>query len=106
MFFYFGLTLHLNYELVEGQHTSSGSTGAFEIKVGRTNPLKLYLISNILGCSKSLVTHPASTTHKNFSNQERLLTSIKKRLLCISYGVEYQEDLIDIILQPLSHVLL
>ena len=108
--FYPGLPSHPNYELAKRQMSGSGSIVAFEIDGGQKNAftflnaLNLHLISNNLGDSKSLVTHPASTTHQNLSERERTQIGIKEGHLRISSGLEHKDDLIADILQALSHV--
>lgn len=108
--FYPGLPSHPNYEIAKRQMSGSGSIVAFEINGGRENAfaflnaLRVHLISNNLGDAKSLVTHPASTTHQNLSDHERALIGIKEGHLRISSGLEHKDDLIADILQALSHV--
>ena len=57
------------------------------------NSLKLIDISNNLGDAKSMVTHPASTTHQRLGNQERSLLGIKDSLVRFSIGLEDVEDI-------------
>jgi len=59
------------------------------------NALKLIVISNNLGDSKSMVTHPATTTHSKLSIEERALLGINEGVVRISIGLEDVEDLMD-----------
>ena len=108
--FYPGLPSYPNYDIAKRQMSGSGSIVAFEINGGRKNAfaflngLIVHLISYNLGDAKSLVTHPAITTHKNSSDHERALIGIKEGHLRILFGLEHKDDLIGDILQALSHV--
>ncbi len=57
------------------------------------NRLRLVRISNNLGDAKSLMTHPASTTHSKIAPAERLAVGITEDLLRLSVGLEEVEDL-------------
>ena len=57
------------------------------------NSLQMIDISNNLGDAKSMVTHPASTTHQRLDNQERSLLGIKDSLVRFSIGLEDVEDI-------------
>jgi O-succinylhomoserine sulfhydrylase len=59
------------------------------------NRLRLISISNNLGDAKSLITHPATTTHERFSAAERARIGISEDLLRLSVGLEDPADLID-----------
>ena len=58
------------------------------------NSLKLIHISNNLGDAKSLITHPATTTHKNLSDEDRAALGISGGLVRLSVGLEDVEDLL------------
>ena len=58
------------------------------------NALELIKISNNLGDSKSLVTHPATTTHRVLTEEERWEVGISNCLVRLSVGLEQVEDLI------------
>ena len=80
----------------------AGSTlAAFELSGGKKaafafeNALKIIRISNNLGDAKSLVTHPATTTHKNLSAEARAELGISDGLVRLSVGLEDVEDLRD-----------
>ena len=57
------------------------------------NSLQMIDISNNLGDAKSMVTHPASTTHQRLDSQERSLLGIKDSLVRFSIGLEDVEDI-------------
>jgi len=73
---------------------------AFEVKGGKEgafkfmNKLKVIDISNNLGDSKSLLTHPASTTHSNIDIDTKNKIGITQGLLRLSVGIENADDLI------------
>ena len=72
----------------------------FEIAGGKerafrfVNALKLIRISNNLGDAKSLITHPATTTHQRLSPEARAELGITDSMLRLSVGLEAAEDLI------------
>ena len=74
---------------------------AFEVKgeraaVFRTlNGLKVARISNNLGDSKSLVTHPTTTTHQRLTNEARAELGITEGMIRYSAGLEHADDLIE-----------
>ena len=73
---------------------------AFEIVGGKAeafrfaNALQIILISNNLGDSKSLITHPATTTHQRLTDDARLELGINDAMLRLSVGLEDVKDLI------------
>jgi O-succinylhomoserine sulfhydrylase len=68
------------------------------------NALKLIRISNNLGDTKSLITHPATTTHQRFTPEQRLDMNVPDGLVRLSVGLEHPEDLIADIKQALAQV--
>ncbi|NBV66468.1 MAG: O-succinylhomoserine sulfhydrylase, partial [Actinobacteria bacterium] len=64
--------------------------------------LRIIDISNNLGDSKSLITHPASTTHRRLSPQDQLAMGITATTLRLSVGLEHSDDLIKDIAQALG----
>jgi O-succinylhomoserine sulfhydrylase len=96
---YPGLPSHPQYDLVRLQMRAGGTIVAFEVEGGKAgafrflNALRLVLISNNLGDSKSLVTHPATTTHQRLSPAARLAQGIPDGLVRLSVGLEDVEDL-------------
>ncbi|HEX6012810.1 MAG TPA: O-succinylhomoserine sulfhydrylase [Geminicoccaceae bacterium] len=96
---YPGLESHPQHELARRQMTGGGSLLAFRVGGGRAdafavlNRLELIGISNNLGDAKSLITHPASTTHSKIAAAERLAVGITEDLVRLSVGLEDVEDL-------------
>ena len=87
----------------------AGSTlVGFEVKGGKAgafrclNALKLARISNNLGDAKSLVTHPATTTHMRIGAEERAKLGINDGTVRISVGLEDVEDIIGDLVQALG----
>ena len=68
------------------------------------NALKLARISNNLGDSKSLVTHPATTTHQRLKPVERQAVGISDGLVRLSVGLEDPQDLIEDLDQALAKI--
>ena len=91
---------HPQYELGKRQMRQGSSLIAIEIKGGRAEAFKLsdalavILISNNLGDAKSLITHPATTTHARFTEEVRLESGVTQGLLRLSVGLENADDLI------------
>ena len=94
------LTSHPQHELALRQMTGGGTVVTFEIDGGKTeafalmNALTLVDISNNLGDSKSLTTHPATTTHRRLAPEDRAAVGITDGTIRISVGLEAQDDLI------------
>ena len=105
---YPGLASHPQAELARRQMDDSGTLVAFELEGGKgrafrfLNALKLVDISNNLGDSKSLITHPATTTHQRLSPEARAALGIGEGLLRLSIGLEDVEDIKDDVAQALS----
>ena len=97
---YPGLPSHPQHGLAGRQMNSGGTLVAFQVKGGQPaafraiNALSLIRISNNLGDSKSMVTHPATTTHRVLSDEERWSVGITNSLVRLSAGLELDEDLI------------
>ncbi len=91
---------HPQYELAQRQMTGGSTLLAFEIDGGKKaafafeNALKIIRISNNLGDAKSLVTHPATTTHKNLGEADRAELGISDGLVRLSIGLEDVDDLL------------
>jgi O-succinylhomoserine sulfhydrylase len=96
---YPGLDSFPQAELARRQMSGGSSLIAFCVGGGRAeafavlNRLRLIRISNNLGDAKSLMTHPASTTHSKIAPAERLSVGITEDLLRLSVGLEDVEDL-------------
>lgn len=102
------LKSHPQYELAKKQMRLGGNIVAFEIKGGIDsgrkflNNIKLLSLSANLGDTRSIVTHPASTTHAKLSEEDRLLTGITSGLIRVSVGLEHVEDIIEDLKQALD----
>ncbi len=95
------LRSHPQYNIAKKQMRLGGNVVAFEIKggieAGRQflDKIKLCSLSANLGDTRTIVTHPASTTHSKLSVEERLAVSITDGLVRVSVGLETVEDVID-----------
>jgi O-succinylhomoserine sulfhydrylase len=104
---YPGLKTHPQYNLYKKQMSDAGSIVCFELEGGIKkafkvmNAFKLIDISNNLGDAKSLVTHPASTTHQRLSEEDRDAVGVTDGLVRISVGLEDIEDIMEDIDQAL-----
>jgi O-succinylhomoserine sulfhydrylase len=102
------LKSHPQYEIAKKQMKLGGNIVAFEIKggieAGRAflDKIKLCSLSPNLGDTRTIVTHPASTTHSKLSVEERLAVSITDGLVRVSVGLETVEDVIADLEQALS----
>ncbi|NNK18809.1 MAG: aminotransferase class I/II-fold pyridoxal phosphate-dependent enzyme [Maribacter sp.] len=102
------LISHPKYEIAKKQMKAGGCVVAFEVKGGLKegrkffDAIKLLSLSANLGDSRSIVTHPASTTHSKLSNEERLAVGITDGSVRISVGLEHIEDIISDIEQALG----
>ncbi|REG89060.1 trans-sulfuration enzyme family protein [Winogradskyella sediminis] len=103
------LKSHPQYELAKKQMKLGGSIVAFEIKggieAGRQflNSIKLLSLSANLGDTRTIVTHPASTTHAKIPEDIRLETGITAGLIRISVGLEHHDDIINDLKQALEN---
>ncbi|MEO4007020.1 aminotransferase class I/II-fold pyridoxal phosphate-dependent enzyme [Flavobacterium sp. CAU 1735] len=94
------LKSHPQYEIAKKQMRLGGNIVAFEIKGGIAagrqflDKIKLCSLSANLGDTRTIVTHPASTTHSKLTEQERLAVSITDGLVRISAGLESVNDII------------
>ena len=97
---YPGLPSHPDYALAQRQMSGGGSTigiefaGSVKDAFKVMNALRIIDISNNLGDSKSLITHPASTTHRRLSPEVQLEMGITPSVVRLSVGLEYVDDLI------------
>ncbi|MBP4142840.1 aminotransferase class I/II-fold pyridoxal phosphate-dependent enzyme [Flavobacterium sp. P4023] len=102
------LKSHPQYDIAKKQMSLGGNIVAFEIKggleAGRTflDKIKLCSLSPNLGDTRTIVTHPASTTHSKLSVEERLAVSITDGLVRVSVGLETVKDVIADLQQALS----
>jgi len=98
---YPGRADHPQAELARRQMSSGGTMLAFEVAGGKAaafraaNALTIIGISNNLGDAKSLITHPATTTHQRLKPEQREALGIGPGLLRLSVGLEDPDDLIE-----------
>lgn len=101
------LKSHPRYELAKKQMKSGGCVVAFELDGGLDagrhffDTVKMLSLSANLGDTRSIVTHPASTTHSKLSPEERLASGITEGMVRISVGLENVADIIEDIEQAL-----
>lgn len=102
------LESHPQYEIAKKQMEQGGNMLAFEIDGDKDqvfafmNKLQIIDISNNLGDAKSLITHPATTTHSNITEEERLEIGITQSMCRLSVGLESIQDIIDDLKSSLS----
>jgi O-succinylhomoserine sulfhydrylase len=95
------LPSHPRYDLAKAQMRAGGTVIALRLDGGRAqahgllDALELVDISNNLGDSRTLMTHPASTTHSGLSEEVRLDMGITEGMLRLSIGLEDAQDLIE-----------
>jgi cystathionine gamma-synthase/O-succinylhomoserine sulfhydrylase len=105
-----GLPSHPQHELCARQMVAAGPIFAFfapggkEQAMGLCNALELIDISNNIGDSKSLMCHPASTTHYNMGEEGRAAAGIEDGMLRLNVGLEDVQDLLEDLDQALGRV--
>ncbi len=104
------LKSHPQFEVAKKQMKLGGNIVAFQVNggldKGRTflNSLKLCSLSANLGDTRSIATHPASTTHSKLSVAERQEVGISEGLVRVSVGLEHVDDVIEDLKQALSEI--
>lgn len=107
---YPGRADHPQADIIAKQMSGGSTLVALELKGGKAaafalqNALKIVEISNNLGDSKSLITHPATTTHKNLTDEARAELGISGGTLRLSCGIEDTDDLLEDFAQALRKV--
>lgn len=92
---------HPQADIIARQMTGGSTLIALDLKGGKKaafafeNALEIIRISNNLGDAKSLITHPATSTHKNLSDEAKAELGINEGLLRLSIGLEDADDLIE-----------
>jgi len=104
---YPALPSHPQHALAQSQMSAGGSVVTLELGDKAAafrflNALKLVLISNNLGDAKSLVTHPATTTHQRLSPEQRAAQGIPDGMVRLSVGLEETADLERDVIQALA----
>ncbi|MFN9710388.1 MAG: O-succinylhomoserine sulfhydrylase [Bacteroidota bacterium] len=103
------LPSHPQYAIAQKQMSNGGGIVTFELKGGLEsgrrflNALKMLSVTNNLGDSRSIASHPASTTHSKLNVDEKKAVGITDGLVRISVGLEYIDDIIADIEQALDH---
>ncbi|MET6991511.1 trans-sulfuration enzyme family protein [Sediminicola arcticus] len=94
------LKSHPQYEIAKKQMKAGGCVVAFDVKGGVEagkkffDAIKLLSLSANLGDARSIVTHPASTTHSKLTSEERLGAGITDGMVRVSVGLEHIDDII------------
>jgi O-succinylhomoserine sulfhydrylase len=107
---YPGLPNHPQHDLVQTQMGNGGTMLSIDLKGGRAaaftflNAIKIGVISNNLGDAKTIMTHPATTTHQRLSQDQKDYLGITDGLVRISVGIEDTDDVITDILQALDAI--
>ncbi len=104
------LPSHPQYDIAQKQMRNGGGIVTFDLKggieSGRTflNSLQMLSMTNNLGDSRSIASHPASTTHSKLSEAERNEVGITPGLIRISVGLEHVDDILSDMLQALESI--
>ncbi|MBA4168212.1 MAG: PLP-dependent transferase, partial [Chitinophagaceae bacterium] len=102
------LASHPQYEIAKKQMKNGGGIVCFDLKGGLEsgkiflNSLQMLSLTANLGDTRSIASHPASTTHARLSEKERMATNITPGLIRISVGLEHRDDILNDILQSLD----
>jgi len=102
------LPSHPQYEIARRQMSSGGGIVCFELKggveAGRKflDSLKMLTVTANLGDTRSIASHPASTTHSKLSDAERAEVNITPGLIRISVGLEHRDDILADIVSALE----
>ncbi len=102
------LKSHPQYEIAKKQMRNGGGVVTFEIKGGIEsgrkflNSLQMLSLTNNLGDSRTIASHPASTTHSKLTEAERTSVGITPGLIRISVGLEHPDDILADIVQALE----
>lgn len=101
---------HPQHDLAKRQMRGGGTLVTFEVEGGKAgafrflNALKVVRISNNLGDAKSLITHPATTTHQRFTPEARAEMGISDGMVRLSVGLEHVDDLTEDVARALAAV--
>ena len=99
---------HPQYEIAKKQMANGGGILTFELKGGVDggrkflNELQMLSMTNNLGDSRSIASHPASTTHSKLTEEERKAVGITPGLIRVSVGLEHPDDILGDIIQALE----
>jgi O-succinylhomoserine sulfhydrylase len=104
------LPSHPQYDIARKMMSNGGGIVSFELKGGIDsgrkflNALQMLSMTNNLGDSRSIASHPASTTHSKLTPEERAGVGITPGLVRISVGLEHPDDILNDILQALASI--
>ena len=102
------LQSHPHYSIAKKQMSNGGGILTFELKSGLEggrkflNNLKWLSMTNNLGDSRTIASHPASTTHSKLTEEERQAVGITPGLIRLSVGLEHPDDILEEILDALK----
>ena len=102
------LPSHPHYAIAQKQMKNRGGVLTFELKAGIEggrkflNSLTWLSVTNNLGDTRTIASHPASTTHSKLSETERAAVGITPGLIRLSVGLEHPDDIVEEILQALA----
>lgn len=102
------LSSHPQFAIAQKQMKNGGGVLTFELKAGIEggrkflNSLTWLSMTNNLGDSRTIASHPASTTHSKLSEAERAAVGITPGLIRLSVGLEHPDDILEEILQALA----
>jgi len=97
---YPGLASHPQYALAQSQQKAAGAILSFEVKGGKSaawkvmDAARMICISANIGDTKTILTHPASTTHGRLSDEQKAAAGIGEGLIRVSVGLENIEDIV------------
>ena len=104
------LKSHPQYALAKKQMLKGGNIIAFELigglEAGQNfiNAIELCSLSSNLGDSRTIITHPASTTHSKLSKEDRMAVGITDGMIRLSIGLEHPEDIWNDLKNALSKI--
>jgi O-succinylhomoserine sulfhydrylase len=104
------LPSHPQFEIAKKQMLNGGGLFCFELKGGLEagkkflDSLKMLSMTANLGDTRSIASHPASTTHAKLTEPERQAVAITPGLIRISVGLEHREDILKDITQALDNI--
>ncbi len=99
---------HPQHELARAQMDAGGTVLSLDVRGGKEaafrfmNALQVFVISNNFADAKSIITHPATTTHQRLPDDQKDVLGITPGLVRVSFGLEDKDDLIDDLLQALA----
>ncbi|MFD2552790.1 trans-sulfuration enzyme family protein [Sphingobacterium tabacisoli] len=102
------LPSHPQHELAKKQMKAGGGIITFEVSGGQErafrliDALEMILYTSNLGDSRTIATHPGSTTHSKLTNEERINLGIKPGTIRLSVGLEDRDDILSDILQAIE----